>query len=179
MVMRCPKQFDGGQTIDYVVANIDVAPTLLDMAGIGKPEHMDGESFLPLLQGKDVDWRDYLLYEYYWERNYPQTPTMHALCGKRYKYIRYHGVWDIDELFDLKNDPGEKRNLINDPEHQELISKLNRKLFEVLRTTKGTEMPILEDRGTKFLHRREEGTRGADFPEWFYRKPEASWQPKK
>ena len=179
MVMRCPKQFEGGQTIDDVVANIDVAPTLLDMAGIGKPEHMDGESFLPLLQGKDVDWRDYLLYEYYWERNYPQTPTMHALCGKRYKYIRYHGVWDIDELFDLENDPDEKRNLINDPEHQELISKLNRKLFEVLRTTKGTEMPILEDRGTKFLHRREEGTRGADFPEWFYRKPEASWQPKK
>ena len=88
MVMRCPKQFEGGQTIDDVVANIDVAPTLLDMAGIGKPEHMDGESFLPLLQGKDVDWRDYLLYEYYWERNYPQTPTMHALCGKRYKYIR-------------------------------------------------------------------------------------------
>ena len=126
-----------------MVANIDVAPTLLDAAGIDKPEHMDGESFLPLLQGKDVDWRDYLFYEYYWERNYPQTPTMHALCGKRYKYIRYHGVWDIDELFDLEKDPGEKRNLINDPGHQELISQLNRKLFEVLRHTTVTEMPIL------------------------------------
>ena len=104
---------------------------------------------------------------------------MHALVGKRYKYIRYHGIWDIDELFDLENDPDEKRNLINDPGYQELISELNTKLFEVLRNTKGTEMPILEDRGTKFLHRKDQGTRGADFPDWFYREPEPSWQPGK
>ena len=48
---------------------------------------------------------DELLYEYYWERNFPQTPTVHALREDRYKYVRYHGVWDIDELYDLAEDP--------------------------------------------------------------------------
>ena len=178
MVMRCPELFKGGQTISEVVANIDVAPTLLEAAGIEKFEQMDGESFLGLLKGEKAQWRDYLLYEYYWERNYPQTPTMHAVCGKKYKYVRYHGVWDVDELFDLENDPDEKRNLINDPDHQETVAKLNKRLFELLKETKGTEMPILEDRGTKFLHRKRDGTKTAPFPDWFYRQPEPSRQPK-
>ncbi len=178
MVMRCPQLFKGGQTIEEVVANIDVGPTLLDAAGIEKPSQMDGESFLPLATGEPTDWRDYLLYEYYWERNYPQTPTMHAVCGKRYKYIRYHGVWDVDELYDLQTDPEEKHNLINAPAHADRVIALNQRLFELLKETKGTEMPILEDRGTKFLHRKIEGTQGAPFPEWFYQKPEPSWQSK-
>ncbi|MDF1752578.1 MAG: sulfatase [Verrucomicrobiales bacterium] len=178
MVMRCPSLFKGGQVVDEVVANIDVAPTLLEAAGIEAPGHMDGESFLGLAKGEEMEWRDYLLYEYYWERNYPQTPTMHAVCGKKYKYVRYHGIWDIDELYDLENDPGEKRNLINDPAHAETVTRLNKRLFELLKETRGTEMPLLEDRGTKFLHRKKDGSRGAEFPDWFYREPEASWQPK-
>ena len=44
-----------------------------------------------------------MLYEYFWEWNYPHTPTVHAVIGQRYKYIRYHGVWDTDELYDLLN----------------------------------------------------------------------------
>ena len=50
-----------------------------------------------------------LLYEYYWEYNFPQTPTTFALRGKRYKFIQYHGIWDIDELYDLKNDPARRK----------------------------------------------------------------------
>ena len=69
------------------------------------PPPMDGRSFLPLARGERMPWRETLLYEYYWERNFPQTPAMHAMRGARYKYIRYYGIWDTDELYDLRADP--------------------------------------------------------------------------
>lgn len=173
MLMRAPMfHQEGGRTIEEVVANIDVAPTLLDAAGLPTPEHMNGRSFLPLVKGESVAWRDYLLYEYYWERNYPQTPTMHALRGDRFKYVRYHGIWDVDELYDLQEDPEETTNLINDPDHAEIVTNLNRRLFEILEETTGKSMPILNDRGTKFLHRKQGGPEGAAFPEWFQREPD-------
>jgi len=169
MLLRYPREVEGGQTLSQVVANIDVAPTLLDFAGIAIPDHFDGRSMKALVTGESGEWRDYLLYEYYWERNYPQTPTMHAVLGERYKYIRHHGVWDIDALYDRENDPGERHNLIHDPDHAEIVEELNRRLFELLAESEGDSMPILEDRGTKFLHRKTGGTTRAPFPDWFYR----------
>ena len=109
------RRLAGGATrVEDVVANIDIAPTILDAAGL-QPPPMDGRSALPLARGERIPWRETLLYEYYWERNFPQTPTMHALRGSRYKYIRYYGLWDTDELYDLQADPLETRNLIRDP----------------------------------------------------------------
>lgn len=172
MLLRYPKAVEAGQTLSQVVANIDVAPTILDFAGAEIPDHMDGRSMKPLLTGESEEWRDYMLYEYYWERNYPHTPTTHAVLGERFKYIRYHGVWDVDELFDLENDPEERVNLINDPEYADKVEELNGKLFELLEETHGKEMPLLKDRGTKFLHRKEGGTKAASFPAWFYREPD-------
>lgn len=172
MLLRYPKKVKGGQTLTEVVANIDVAPTMLDFAGATIPDHMDGTSMKPLLTGESGDWRDYLLYEYYWERNYPHTPTTHALLGERFKYIRYHGVWDVDELFDLENDPEERINLINDPDYAEKVSELNARLFDLLEESHGKEMPLLKDRGTKFLHRKKGGSKAAPFPDWFYRDPD-------
>lgn len=174
MLMRFPNGVKGGQTLNEVVANIDVGPTMLDFAGVPVPEHMDGRSMKGLVTGESDEWRDYLLYEYYWERNYPQTPTMHAVLGERYKYIRYHGVWDVDSLHDLENDPEERINLINSPEHQEIVTQLNKRLFELLEETHGKEMPLLNDRGTKFLHRKKDGPKGAAFPDWFYRDPDTT-----
>jgi len=165
MLMRAPMYSKGGRTID-------IAPTLLDVAGLSTPDQMDGVSFLPLVKGEKIKWRDYLLYEYYWERNYPQTPTMHALRGDRFKYVRYHGIWDVDELYDLQADPDEKINLINDPKHADTVKQLNKRLFEILEETGGNSMPILTDRGTKFLHRKKGGTAAAAFPLWFERKPD-------
>ena len=120
-------------------------------------------------EGAEIPWRDLLLYEYYWERNYPQTPTMHAVRGDRYKYIRYHGIWDTDELYDLQADPHETTNLINDPAHAERITAMNERLFEILEDTTGMELPLVRDRGTKFYHRKNSGTKGAPFHEWMYR----------
>ena len=172
MLLRYPERVKAGQTLKQVVANIDVAPTMLDFGGVGIPDHMDGKSFKGLVTGDSDEWRDYILYEYIWERNYPHTPTTHAVLGERFKYIRYHGVWDVDELFDLEKDPKERINLINDPTYAEKVTELNSRLFDLLEETKGMEMPIGRDRGTKFLHRKEGGPSATKFPEWFYRQPD-------
>lgn len=170
MIWHCPAISPKGITVSETVANIDVAPTILEFAGLPVPENMDGTSFLPLAKGeKDVEWANELLYEYYWERNYPQTPTTHSLRAGRYKYIRYHGVWDTDELYDLEEDPQERINLINDPEYAETIESMNARMFEMLQQSHGEEMPLLPDKGTKFYHRKEGGSKGAPFPDWFYR----------
>lgn len=169
MFMHCPELIKADTVVTEVVANIDVAPTLLQTAGVPIPEQIKGRSMLPLAKGETTDWRDYLLYEYYWERNYPQTPTMHALRGDQFKYIRYHGIWDTDELYDIKADPQERTNLINDPAHAEQIAKMNKRLFEILDDTEGMELPLVGDKGTKFHHRKIGGTPGAEFHEWMYR----------
>ena len=79
MLARCPELFTGGTVVNEVVAGLDIMPTVLDAAGVSIPDGLDGRSMLPLLTGKgDPQWRKELLYEYYWERNFPQTPTMHC-----------------------------------------------------------------------------------------------------
>ncbi len=173
MIARWPGVLRAGTKVPERVANIDVAPTLLAAAGSASPKFMDGSNFLPLARrepsGEKPSWRRELLYEYYWERNYPQTPTVHALRGERFKYIRYHGVWDVDELFDLKNDPREQKNLINDPAYTVEVEEMNKRLFAHLAATAGMSIPLLEDRGRQFHHRRIDGGKGAPFPSWFYR----------
>src|SRR5205085_11785678 len=58
MLARCPELFKGGKTVQPVVANIDIMPTVLEAAALRPPSGLDGQSFLPLLQGKNVPWRD-------------------------------------------------------------------------------------------------------------------------
>jgi arylsulfatase A-like enzyme len=150
----CPSMIKPGSVIEELIQNIDIAPTILDVAGIKTPDRMDGKSFLPILQslglpteGKKIPWRDAAFYEYYWERNFPQTPTTHGVRTNRYKYIHYHGIWDIDELYDLNEDPEEMHNLIDSPEHQKLIKQLNNRMFEWLEKTDGMLIPLRRDRG--------------------------------
>lgn len=145
----CPGMIKPGSVIEELIQNIDIAPTILDVAGLETPARMDGKSFLPILQGKKIPWRDAAFYEYYWERNFPQTPTTHGLRTGRYKYIHYHGIWDIDELYDLKEDPEEMHNLIDSPEHQKLIKQLNNRMFDWLEKTDGMLIPLRRDAGTQ------------------------------
>ena len=151
--VRWPGRVDAGVTDDRLVSNIDIAPTILDVAGIKTPDRMDGKSFLPILQGKKIPWRDAAFYEYYWERNFPHTPTTHGVRTDRYKYIHYHGVWDIDELYDLKNDPEEMKNLIDSPEHQKLVKQLNKRMFDWLEKTDGMLIPLRRDSGGRAVDR--------------------------
>jgi N-acetylglucosamine-6-sulfatase len=164
MLARVPG-VSGGTVVEQVVANIDVAPTLLEAAGLVPPEGLDGQSMLSILRDPAAPWRSELLYEYFWERNFPQTPTVHALRGDRYKYIRYHGIWDVDELYDLEEDPLESRNLIASEEHQKIAIEMNRRLFEILEETGGMSIPLREDRGRKNGLRRPDRAAPAAFPE--------------
>ena len=91
-----------GAEVDEVVANLDIAPTMLALAGAPRPAYFDGQDMSRLLtSGADEDWNDEFVYEYYWDVTFPQTPTTFALRDDRYKYVTYHGIWDLDELYDL------------------------------------------------------------------------------
>jgi len=165
MLIHCPELFKAGTKLDQVVANIDLAPSALEAAGLRAPAGLDGRSLLGVARGEEKAWRESLLYEYYWERNFPHTPTMHAVRGSRYKYIRYHGIWDTDELYDLQADPQETRNLILSPEHQATVRQLNRELFRILEESEGMFIPLLPDRGGQQNLRRRGGSPPADFPQ--------------
>lgn len=159
-------------TFDNVVANIDIAPTLLEAAGAEPLPHTDGMSIWDsLCQNRALSMTGRtVLYEYYWERNYPHTPTQHAILGSRFKYIRCHGLWDRDELYDLKNDPGEMKNLIDDPNYQDQGRALNEKLWKMMAESDGMEMPLLEDRGNTYPWRHPDKSESASFPaEYFHR----------
>ncbi len=97
-----------------MILNVDFAPTFLEAAGLPVPESVQGESFYGLLTGERSAWRDAFLYEYFWERAFPQTPTVLGVRTDRYKFMKYHGVWDRYELFDLAVDPDERVNLLGD-----------------------------------------------------------------
>ncbi|RED19017.1 N-acetylglucosamine-6-sulfatase [Flavobacterium cutihirudinis] len=165
MLAFCPEIIKPGTVITDVVANIDIAPTLLEAAGVKSPSYMDGMSFYSQLKGhKAENWRTGLLYEYYWERNFPQTPTMHALRGDRYKYIHYNGIWDTDELYDLQQDPYELDNLIDDVKKQDVVKQMNAQLFDILKETGGMYIPLFKDNGTPLNQRYEFGSGSAEFP---------------
>ncbi len=164
MLVHYPAAVKPGTVVDAIVANVDVAPTVLDAAGLEAPPHMDGASFLPLLRGESVPWRDALLYEYYWEYSFPQTPTQFALRGTRYKYVFTHGVWDVDMLFDLQEDPAESRNLIDDPAHQDRARQMRTQLFGELARLDGMAIPLHPVRGGQSRLRNPEGSPQAPFP---------------
>ena len=142
LLVRWPTQLQGGEPIDALVQNIDIAPTILEAAGLQMPEHMQGQSFTPLFDRQTTPWRDRIFYEYYWEMDFPQTPTMFGVRTERYKYIRYHGIWDTNEFYDLQNDPNEMQNLIDAPEHQERIAEMADEIYDWLETTGGMQIPL-------------------------------------
>ncbi len=163
MLARCPELFKGGQVVEKMVANLDVMPTVLEVAGMTPPAGLDGQSFIPLAQGKSVAWREKLLYEYYWERNFPQTPTVHALRTDQYKYVHYYGVWDVDELYDIKEDPKETHNLIFSKQHADVLKKMNAELFAELERTGGMQIQIYPDKGGQQNLRRKGASKPGEF----------------
>ena len=143
LLAYCPEIIEPGTVVEPMVQNIDIAPTIMEACGIDKAPQMRGESMLPLLEGKEVaGWRRRIYYEYYWEYDFPQTPTTFGVRTDKYKYIRYHGIWDTNEFYDLENDPYETRNLIAEPEYREIIEQLANDLYTWLEETDGMSIPL-------------------------------------
>lgn len=141
------------------VLNIDIAPTILDIAGADVPKSMQGESFLPMALGEEVDWRQDFLYEYFVDPAAVMTPTIMGVRTKQYSYITYHGVWDNYELYDIEKDPKQMNNLLGDvvygqgygpfarhaikqlPELAPTIKKMEKRLNTLLKESKGERRP--------------------------------------
>lgn len=127
LVARLP----GGKKGEIVqmVQNIDYAPTFLELAGVEVPGDIQGESFLPLLEGKEPkDWRTSLYYHYY---EYPSEHAVKRHYGvrtTRYKLIHFYNNIDSWELYDLEKDPAEMNNIYGNPEYKAIQEDLHREL---------------------------------------------------
>jgi arylsulfatase A-like enzyme len=132
MLVRYPRIVPAGSTKDEMVLNLDIAPTLLQLAGVNIPQQMQGSSLAPLLQERTLkDWRKDWLYEYY---EYPGIHRVRKHRGVRteqYKLIHYYEAPEEFELYDLRDDPGELHNLYGNPVYRGLIQELRRRMDEL------------------------------------------------
>jgi len=156
LLVWAPGLIEPGTRIEQMVQNIDLAPTVLDAMNVPPPQDADwaGSSFLPLLSGQKIPWRDYVLYEYHWEWNFPATPTMLAIRTSEYKYVYYHGTWDIDSFHDLINDPAERHNLIDVPAYHDKIRTLRDKMFADFEARGGLNAPLRIPAGERLDQRK-------------------------
>lgn len=137
LLVRLPSRIKSAQVNSTrTILNIDVAPTLLEMAGVPVPMWMQGRSFLPLLEGKDIPWRDAFLYEYY---EYPAehcAPKNRGIRTQEWKLIHFWEQPEEWELYDLKNDPDEMKNLFGRRDQETRVRHL-RSRMDVLRRETG------------------------------------------
>lgn len=133
MLIRYPDKIKPGTVINNNALNIDLAPTILEIAGVEKPTYMQGESMVKLMNtNKDTNWRDSFMFEYYVDDAYPYAgPNMLAIKTDKFKLVDAFLENDIDELYDLENDPGEMNNLINNKDYSKIEQKLRTDLEEL------------------------------------------------
>lgn len=137
-MIRYPKEFKAGTKVDEMVLNLDIAPTLLELAGVEVPANMQGKSMVKLAKGDAAGWRKDWLYEYY---EYPESQKVRPHKGvrtERYKLIHYYLPPEEFELYDLQNDPGETKNLYGTPGAAELTKQLKSRLAELRKETGDT-----------------------------------------
>ena len=158
LLLRYPRLRNAGSVEGRPVLNTDIAPTLLDLAGVRVPDQMQGRSLKPLLEGNPPgDWPTSTFYSYY-ENSWAfremakdqmtdpsfQFWTPHrvgphrGVRTDRYKLVEFYGEGDYWELFDLQEDPHELRNLYSEPGHGQLIEELRAEL-SLLREQYGEE----------------------------------------
>jgi N-acetylglucosamine-6-sulfatase len=122
LIVRYPGLTPKDQPKDVTkqVLTLDVAPSLLELCHAEPLPKIQGKSWVKLATSGDNDWRSAWFYEYNYEKQFPYTPNVRGIRTDDWKYVHYpHGDGDADrhmaELYDLKNDPGELKNLISDP----------------------------------------------------------------
>jgi arylsulfatase A-like enzyme len=133
LMVRYPKAIKAGIRSDELVMNLDFAATLLDYAGMQKPADMQGESFRKILEDEKCDWRKSVYYHYY---EYPaehQVRRHYGVRTDRYKLIHFY--YDIDEweLYDLKEDPDEMKNVYDEPKYRKVRQGLHAELEKLRR----------------------------------------------
>jgi arylsulfatase A-like enzyme len=130
MVLRYPKGVKPGTLVDDVTLNIDFAPTVHELAGLPAAEYAQGRSWVPLLHGTpQKDWRDTFFYENYQDPAYPkETWNLFAVRTPDAKLIVYPEHPDWNELYNIGEDPYERKNLIKDAGSAELLKTMEQRL---------------------------------------------------
>ena len=137
LIARFPKLAKPGVVAPQLVMNVDLAPTVLNLAGVKVPTDVHGRSLVPLLKGDSSGWRTSILTEYFQEKAFPRTPTWRAVRTDAWKYIRYPDRPEWDELYDLAADPHERKNRIGDPAAKDRLAGLKAELDRLLAATGG------------------------------------------
>ncbi|MEP0843626.1 MAG: sulfatase-like hydrolase/transferase, partial [Phycisphaerae bacterium] len=135
LLVRGPGVARAGMTIEPMALNIDLAPTLLDLAGVPVPASMQGRSLAPLLAGQRPEWRKSFLYEYWVEKWLPGVPTMLGVRTEDLKYVRYPEIDDGDELYDLADDPHELKCRSGDPAYADRLARMKAELERLCKET--------------------------------------------
>ena len=116
-----------GKENKAMALNIDIAPTILDLAGVKAPESYQGQSLVPLLNhDKNVTWRKEFFFEHMYQPKRVFIPPTVGIRTDRWKYVDFYKN-DFQQLYDLKNDPNEQFNLANSAEHQSILQDLSKR----------------------------------------------------
>lgn len=134
LLMRYPRLISAGSSLDQFALSIDIAPTLLEVGGAPAARDLHGRSLVPLLRGKSVQWRASFLVEYFSDKVFERVLKMgyQSVRTDRWKLIQYVDLEDMDELYDLRADPFEMRNVIADPGAQASLRDLRSELQRLL-----------------------------------------------
>jgi N-acetylglucosamine-6-sulfatase len=137
LLVRYPRLVPAGATPRELVMNIDLAPTLLALAGLPTSGGMHGRSLVPVFQGSARDWRSSVLLEYFSDTVFPRIRSMGyaAIRSDRYKYIEYRELKGMNELYDLQSDPYEQHNLVGDAQARPALERLRDELRRLLAET--------------------------------------------
>jgi len=138
-----------GALIEEMVLNIDLGPSVLNLADVPVPEFMQGMSIKPLLCGKAQNWRDSFLYEYFYDPPYP-VPDIVAIRTGTQKFVKYAGNKSPEELFELESDPKEKNNLAGKADFASRKQELSSGLEKLLKQTSYPEKDAREKFGLDF-----------------------------
>jgi arylsulfatase A-like enzyme len=134
LFIRYPRAINAGSVSNQMVLNLDITPTILELAGVRIPESMQGRSLLPLVQGNVSGCRKDWFYEYYEYPGPHSVPKNRGIRTERYKLIEYYEQEPKEyELYDLKHDPGEVHNLYGNPQYAELTRELMHRMEELRR----------------------------------------------
>ncbi len=143
-LVRYPAEIPAGTVSAQLMANTDIAPTLLDYAGVEAPDTMQGVSFRDRFADSAKPGNDAIYFRYWMHLAHGhQNPAHFGVCTERWKLIFYYGLplnaagalrvetpggW---ELYDLQNDPLELQNVYGRPEHADVTAQLKGRLFEL------------------------------------------------
>lgn len=131
MMMRYPGTVKPGTVNNNMLMNLDIAPTLLQVAGVAVPNDMQGKSFLPLLKNGKAKGRKAMYYHYYETTVHSVSPHFGISTG-RYKLIRFYDMTNGWELYDLVSDKDEMNNLYGKKGFEKITKQLKKQMNELI-----------------------------------------------